>query len=165
VAEPPSEVSIPEPRLRPISQLTTAIKFDRPTEHITAPAVGRGAGSGGGPGSGTGSGGGVGTGQGTGVGSGTGPGSGGDGGSGFAPQSRQMLLPPDAPESIKGREFRVRFWIDERGRVTKVEVEPRIEDAGYRKKFMDKMYQFTFHPARRLDGTPVAAHYDVLITP
>ena len=97
------------------------------------------------------------------MGSGEGPGSGGDGGSGFAPQSRQMLLPPDAPQSIKGREFRVRFWIDERGRVTKVEVEPRIEDADYRKKFMDKMYQYTFRPARKLDGTPVAAHYDVSI--
>jgi hypothetical protein len=76
-----------------------------------------------------------------------------------------MLLPPDAPESVKGREFRVRFWIDERGRVTDVEVEPRIEDASYRKKFMDKMRQFTFHPARSLDGTPVAAHYDVVIIP
>jgi hypothetical protein len=76
-----------------------------------------------------------------------------------------MLLPPDAPGSIKGTEYRVRFWINERGRVTRVEVEPRIADAGYRKKFMDKMRQFTFHPARTADGTPVAAQYDVLITP
>jgi protein TonB len=157
------EVTIPEPQLRPISQASATIEFLQPTEHITAPAVGRGAGSGGGPGSGTGSGGGIGTGRGAGVGSGEGPGSGGEGGSGFAPQSRQMLLPPEAPQSMKGREFRVRFWIDERGRVTKVEVEPRIEDADYRKKFMDKMYQYTFRPARKLDGTPVAAHYDVSI--
>ena len=164
-AERAVEISIPEPQLRPIPQPTTTIKFAQPTEYITAPEVGRGTGSGGGPGSGTGSGGGVGTGRGAGVGGGEGPGSGGDGGSGFAPQSRQMLLPPDAPESIKGHEFRVRFWIDEHGRVTKVEVEPRIEDASYRKKFMDKMRQFTFHPARALDGTPVAAHYDVVIIP
>ena len=159
------EVTIPEPQLRQISAAETTLRFAQPAEHLTAPEVGRGAGSGGGPGSGTGTGGGVGTGQGTGVGSGEGPGSGGDGGSGFAPQSKQMLLPPDAPESIKGTEYRVRFWINERGRVTRVEVEPRIADAGYRKKFMDKMRQFTFHPARTADGTPVAAQYDVLITP
>lgn len=163
--EATEELAIPEPRLRQISQTATSINFVPPTEHLTAPEVGRGAGSGGGPGSGTGSGGGVGTGQGSGVGSGAGPGSGGDGGSGYGPQSRQMLLPPDAPESIKGQEFRVRFWIDENGRVTKVEVEPRIEDGGYRRKFLDKMYQFSFQPARKLDGTPVASHYDVLITP
>ncbi|UCD24869.1 MAG: hypothetical protein JSW51_02835 [Gemmatimonadota bacterium] len=165
VEEPRVEIAIPEPVLRDIPKEAPRITFAQPTEHLTAPEVGRGAGSGGGPGSGTGTGGGVGTGQGTGTGSGEGPGSGGDGGSGFAPQSRQMLLPPDAPESIKGTEFRVRFWINERGRVTKVEVDPPIKDADYRKKFMEKMRQFTFHPARKADGTPVAAHYDVLITP
>ena len=168
-AEVPEErttaISIPKPELREIPQEAPRIAFARPTEHLTAPEVGSGAGSGGGPGSGTGTGGGVGTGQGTGAGSGEGPGSGGDGGSGFAPQSRQMLLPPDAPESIKGTKYRVRFWINELGKVTKVEIEPRIADAKYRKKFMEKMRQFTFHPARSADGTPVAAHYDVLITP
>jgi len=160
-----TEILIPKPELREIPQEAPRITFVQPTEHLTAPEVGRGAGSGGGPGSGTGTGGGVGTGQGTGVGSGEGPGSGGDGGSGFAPQSRQMLLPPDAPESIKGTKYRVRFWINEHGKVTDVEVEPRITDSGYRKKFMEKMRQFTFHPARKADGTPVAAHYDVQITP
>jgi hypothetical protein len=164
-AERAVEIIIPEPKLRQISSRETTLRFVQPTERLTAPEAGRGAGSGGGPGSGTGTGGGVGTGAGAGVGSGEGTGSGGDGGSGFAPQSRQMLLPPDAPESIKGTEFRVRFWINERGKVTRVEVEPRITDAAYRKKFMEKMRQFTFHPARRADGTPVAAQYDVLITP
>ncbi len=160
------ELPIPKPQLRDIEKDSPEVKIARPTGHVViAPKVGVGDGSGGGPGSGTGAGGGTGTGQGSGIGSGEGPGTGGDGGAGYGPQSRQMLLPPDAPESIKGQEFRVRFFIDERGRVTKVDVEPRIRDSAYRKKFIEKMSQFTFHPARLPDGTPVASQYDVLITP
>jgi hypothetical protein len=160
------ELPIPKPQLKEIQKDAPEVKIAQPTGPVVvAPKTGTGDGSGGGPGSGTGVGGGTGTGEGTGIGSGQGPGTGGEGGAGYGPRSRQMLLPPDAPESIKGQEFRVRFWINERGKVTKVEVEPRITDSGYRKKFMEKMSQFTFHPARLQDGTPVASHYDVLITP
>jgi len=160
------ELPIPKPQLKEIQTDAPRVKIAQPTGPVVvAPKIGAGDGSGVGPGSGTGVGGGTGTGEGTGIGSGEGSGTGGEGGAGYGPQSRQMLLPPDAPESIKGQEFRVRFWINERGRVTKVEVEPRIRDSAYRKKFMEKMSQFTFHPARLPDGTPVASHYDVLITP
>jgi hypothetical protein len=61
-------------------------------------------------------------------------------------------------------EFRVLFSIDARGRVTRVEVEPRIPDSDYRKKFMDKMKQYVFAPARRADGTPVAAPFEAWIS-
>lgn len=160
------ELPIPKPRLKEIRKDAPKVKIAQPTGPVViASKIGVGDGSGGGPGSGTGSGGGTGTGEGAGTGSGQGPGTGGEGGAGYGPQSRQMLLPPDAPESIKGQEFRVRFWINERGKVTKVDVEPRIRDSDYRKRFMEKMSQFTFHPARLPDGTPVASHYDVLITP
>lgn len=160
------EVPIPRPELKDIPKEKLQVRITPPTGPVVAAVrPGRGAGSGGGEGAGTGSGGGVGTGRGTGIGSGRGPGTGGEGGVGFPPQSRQMLLPPDAPASIKGHEFRVRFWIDEQGRVTRIEVEPRIEDAGYRKKFRERMLQFRFYPARTGDGTPMAAHYDAWITP
>jgi len=163
---PAIELPIPRPELRAIPQETRQIRIAIPTGPVVpAQAIGRGPGSGGGTGAGTGSGGGVGSGHGTGVGSGTGAGTGGDRGGGFAPRSRQMLLPPDAPESIKGNEFKVRFWIDERGRVTRIEVEPRIADASYRREFHDRMRQFRFYPARDAEGNPIPSYYDAWITP
>jgi hypothetical protein len=74
------------------------------------------------------------------------------------------MPPADWPESVRGNEYRVLFWIDARGHVTRVEVEPRIPDSGYRKKFVDKMKQYVFAPARRVDGTPVAAPFEAWIS-
>jgi protein TonB len=148
------ELPIPRPALKEI-----------PGQVIPAQAIGRGPGTGGGDGAGTGSGGGVGSGQGTGVGSGAGPGTGGAGGDAYAPRSRQMLLPPEAPSSVKGQEFKVRFWIDERGRVTRIEVEPSIPDASYRREFRDRMRQFRFYPALDANGNPIASYFDAWITP
>ena len=163
---PAIELPIPRPTLRQIPQDSRRIRIAQPTGPVVpAAALGRGAGSGGGEGAGTGSGGGVGSGQGTGVGSGVGPGTGGQGGDGYGPRSRQMLLPPDAPPSVKGTEFKVRFWINERGRVTRIEVEPRIPDSSYRREFHDRMRQFRFYPARDASGRPVASYYDAWITP
>lgn len=163
---PAVELPMPRPTLRDIPPETRQVRIVRPSDLVVpAQAIGRGAGSGGGTGAGTGSGGGVGSGQGTGVGSGVGPGTGGQGGDSFGPQSRQMLLPPDAPPSVKGQEFRVRFWINERGRVTRIEVDPRIPDASYRREFHDRMRQFRFYPARDADGNPIQSHYDAWITP
>lgn len=161
------ELPIPQPSLRRIPTETRNITRVQPTGPVVqAEVIGRGPGSGGENGAGTGTGGGVGTGEGTGVGSGIGPGTGGQGGEGTAPRSRQMLLPPpDAPASVKGREFRVRFWINERGRVVRIEVEPRIPDASYRGEFRDRMRQFRFYPARDAEGTPVPSFYDAWITP
>lgn len=161
---PSVDLPIPRPELKEIPQETRQIRIARPTGPVVpAVAIGRGAGSGGGAGAGTGSGGGVGSGQGTGAGSGTGPGTGGDGGDGFGPRSQQLIMPPDAPESVKGTVFRVRFWINERGRVTRVEVQPRISDASYRREFRDRMRQFRFYPARDAEGNPIASYIDIEI--
>jgi len=160
------ELPIPRPSVREIPAEQPQIRIVRPTGPIVAAEyIGRAPGSGGDRGAGTGTGGGIGTGEGQGVGSGVGPGTGGEGGDGLAPRSRQMLLPPDAPSDVKGTEYRVRFWIDERGRVTDIDVDPPIRDPKYRKTFRDRMMQYRFYPARRADGTLVAAHYDVWITP
>lgn len=119
-----------------------------------APVGGMGVGSGAGPGTGSGSGGGVGTGTGTGAGSGRGPGSGG--GDVLPPTVRYTFLPPlPRPGSVQGRTYTVRFEVDANGHVTRVEVEPKIRDAAYRRRFVDVMYRFRFTPATQRDGTPV----------
>lgn len=122
-----------------------------------ARTIGAGAGIGGARGAGTGSGGGVGSGEGTGSGSGVGPRSGGEGGTVFPPEVRYTFLPPlPRPGSVQGHTYQVRFAVDEQGRVMDVEVEPRIGDGGYRKKFRETMFRFRFDPATLPDGTRVA---------
>jgi outer membrane biosynthesis protein TonB len=131
-----------------------------------AEAVGPGSGVGAGPGRGSGSGGGIGSGRGTGIGSGTGPGTGGDGGDVLAPEPRSVVYPYEqAPTSIKGREFRVHFWVDRRGRVKKVEVSPRIDDRVFLKKLLDRMQQWVFYPARTIDGRAVEGELIVTYVP
>jgi protein TonB len=130
-----------------------------------AQAIGQGPGTGGGVGAGSGSGGGIGSGQGTGTGSGVGPGAGGgEGGSVLPPEPKFIIVPADRPGSVRGKEFAVHFWVDRRGKVTKVEVDPQIADATYRRKFLEQMYQFQFTPARTLDGQPVDGHVIIPMT-
>lgn len=119
----------------------------------------------GGAGGGSGRGGGLGAAMGTAVGSGTGHRAGGGGDEVFPPQARYSILPPlPKPVSVRGKSFRVRFWVDPAGRVTKVDVSPPIPDAEYRKRFVQLMYEYTFSPAMRPDGTPVAGETVLTIT-
>ena len=116
---------------------------------------GPGTGTGLGPGTGSGSGGGVGSGQGTGTGSGVGPGSGG-GVAVIAPEPRAVVYPyEDPPESVTGRQFSIHFWVDSRGLVTKVEIQPEISDRLFREKLYERMYSWTFYPALTAEGRPV----------
>ncbi len=116
---------------------------------------GPGVGTGLGPGAGSGSGGGVGSGLGTGTGSGVGPGSGG-GVAVIAPEPRAVVYPyEDPPASIRGRQFTVHFWVDARGQVTKVEIQPEIQDKGFRDRLYERMYSWTFYPALTAEGRPV----------
>lgn len=116
-------------------------------------------------GAGPGRGGGAGGGTGPGLGRGSGPGTGGSGGEVFPPQARYSILPPlPRPSSVRGKTFRVHFWVDATGRVTRVDVSPPIPDGEYRKQFVQLMYQYTFAPALRPDGTPVAGETILTIT-
>jgi hypothetical protein len=100
-----------------------------------------------------------------GPGRGSGPGTGGSGGEVFPPQARYSILPPlPRPSSVRGKTFRVHFWVDVAGRVTRVDVSPPIPDGEYRKQFVQLMYQYTFAPALRPDGTPVAGETVLTIT-
>lgn len=95
---------------------------------------------------------------------GTGAGPGG-GNEVFPPQARYSILPPlPAPASVRGKSFRVHFWVNPAGQVTRVQVRPPIPDAEYRELFMQHMYQYRFAPAIRPDGTPVAGETVLVIT-
>jgi hypothetical protein len=162
----PIELQLPTPHLMPA--LETESRLGEPV--LTGPVVpalriGQGAGSGGGPGAGSGSGGGVGSGVGSGIGSGEGSGTGGEGGSVLPPQLDLMIVPPtDRPRSVRGRTYEVRFWVDAAGVVTRVEVDPDIEDREYRRRFLEQMRRYKFRPARTLDGEAVNGHFVAQIT-
>jgi protein TonB len=159
------ELALPQPDVTTVAfEQQQLVLLEVPGPVIEAPRIGSGAGTGGGQGQGSGSGGGVGSGQGTGVGSGAGPGTGGEGGSVLPPEPKFIIVPADRPKSVRGMEFAVHFWVNRLGKVTRVEVDPRIEDASYRKKFLEQMYQFQFAPARTLDGRPVDGHIIIPIT-
>ena len=106
------------------------------------PGVGGGEGAGAGPGAG-----------------GAGPGTGDEGGYIFDAAPRTAILPPLAkvPGSVAGRTYRVRFWVAADGRVTRVEVEPPIAEAAYRRELQRRMLAYQFYPARTRDGRNVAS--------
>ncbi len=127
-------------------------------------AAGEGPGTGGGPGTGPGSGGGIGSGIGTGIGSDVGPGTGG--GQAYAAEPRAITYPvDDPPASIRGREFFLHFWVDARGRVTRVEIEPPIADVAYRKKLLEHVSQWIFYPARTQTGRQIEGELRVPYRP
>jgi protein TonB len=164
------EITLPKPTVTPAQETPILPKPELtireasipvatvPTPAVSAvqPTLGPGSGTGVGPGQGAGSGGGSGTGRGAGTGSGVGPGTGGDGTVAYAPEPRAIIYPfEEPPASVKGRIFQIRFWVDRRGRVVKVEIEPKVEDAGFRKKLLERVESWTFYPARTIEGRPV----------
>ncbi len=149
VVPPPEAVTLP---VRPA---------DTPLPEVVATLGGTDAGTGAAAGSGGGAGGGVGGG----LGRDSGVGAGGEGGDIFPPRPKYTILPPlPQPGSVRGKTFRVHFWVNAEGRVTRVKVEPEIKDAAYRQQFLDLMREYGFEPARRQDGTRVAGEIDYTIT-
>ncbi len=165
--EDPLVIRIPRPEIKQIVRPKTRLKIVRPTGPILkAVKVGRGKGTSGGVGSVAGSGGGKGTGVGTGAGHNRGPGTGGKGGAVLAPEPRAVIYPTDGPpQSLRGSVLKIHFWVDMRGKVTKVEIKPKIKDKTYRKALLDRMYQWTFYPARTADGSPVKGELEITHTP
>ncbi len=167
IPAPPRELHLPVPEVKEITKNVPRVMQDLPKNIRPiqlARTVVAGAGIGGGLGAETVSGGGIGSGEGTGIGSEVGPGSGGDGVV-FPPTVRYTFLPPlPRPSSVQGQTFLVRFAVDAQGRVADVEVEPRIPDGGYRKKFVDTMLRFRFKPAHLRDGTNVAGATGLVFT-
>jgi outer membrane biosynthesis protein TonB len=153
---PNSTVAVPEPVMPVVARMAA----DNPQ------VIGPGTGTGAGRGVGSGTGGGQGTGRGPGIGSGTGPGSGGDGTAYYAPEPRAIIYPfEDPPTSVRGREFLIRFWVNSRGRVDKVEIQPEIKDRAFRAKLLERVTSWTFYAARTREGRPVNGRYEITYAP
>jgi hypothetical protein len=108
---------------------------------------------------------GPGAGPGRGSGSAEGPGTGGERDYIVIASPRTMILPPQAPGSVAGHTYRVRFWVGADGRVTRVEVDPLIADDAYRREFLRRMLAYQFVPAQTRDGRNVASVYTVTLRP
>jgi hypothetical protein len=164
----PQASAVIVPTVAPPPPVTKPVKLalSPPTVSITLPAaVGTGDGTTGGPGQGPGSAGGTGTGSGTGTGADAGPGSGGGANDIFGPTP---LLVPNVPQGAPPEEktkHEVRFWIRADGRVTRIEVSPPIRDSGYRRVFMETMWNFVFSPAKSRDGRPIDYVYSIVVYP
>ena len=157
---------LPKPEVRLAEAAIPMAAVPTPAVSNAQPSLGPGSGTGVGPGQGSGTGGGTGTGVGPGVGSGIGPGTGGDGTVAFAPEPRAIIYPFEAPPpSVKGQVFQIHFWVDRRGKVVKVEIEPRVEDAAFRKLLLARVESWTFYPARTSEGRPVNGELIVTYKP
>ncbi len=77
--------------------------------------------------------------------------------------ARVIFSGPRRPEERKKHE--VRFWIRADGRVTRIEVSPPIRDSGYRRVFMETMWNFVFSPAKTRDGRPIDYVYGIVVYP
>ncbi|MFQ5702429.1 MAG: energy transducer TonB [Gemmatimonadales bacterium] len=165
--EDPLVFKIPKPQIKQIVRPVTKLKIIRPHGPILkAVKVGRGKGTSGGVGQVAGRGGGKGTGVGTGTGSNMGPGTGGKGGAVLAPEPRAVIYPTGDPApDVRGQVLKIHFWVDARGKVTKVRVKPKVKDKAYRKQLLERMYQWTFYPARTADGSPVKGELEITYTP
>ena len=165
-ALPPAPV-VTVPTVAPV---TERVKIDMPAPTLVvmrppAAVVGTGDGTTGGPGQGPGSAGGTGTGSGIGTGADAGPGSGDSASDIFGPTPRLVpTIPAGAPPEER-KKHEVRFWIRADGRVTRIEVSPPIRDSGYRRVFMDTMWNFVFSPAKTRDGRPIDYVYSIVVYP
>jgi hypothetical protein len=95
-----------------------------------------------------------------------GPGTGGEGDYIVIASPRTLILPPQAPGSVAGHTYRVRFWVGADGRVTRVDVDPPIADEAYRREFLKRMLAYQFVPAQtKRDRRNVASVYTVTLQP
>jgi hypothetical protein len=153
-AVPPSPVQTPP---QPVDTVTVALQARAPAANTgTGPGASGGTGGGAGPG----------VGPGTGTGAGNQPGTGGgEGGTSRPPELRDLAFPFDTPpKELRGASLNVTFWVRVDGRVERYEVDPRILDQDYARKFDEVIRAFRFTPARAADGSRIAGTTTVTFT-
>ncbi len=153
-AVPPLPV---QPPPQPVDTVPVALQPRATTGDAgTGPGATGGAGGGAGPG----------VGPGTGPGAGTQPGTGGGGGgTSSPPELRDLAFPFDTPpKELRGASLNVTFWVRVDGRVERYEVDPRIMDQDYARKFDEVIRAFRFTPARAADGSRIAGTTTVTFT-
>ncbi|MBX6332428.1 MAG: energy transducer TonB [Gemmatimonadaceae bacterium] len=67
------------------------------------------------------------------------------------------------PKRVQGRTLELRFTIDEHGKIVKVEFESS-GDSGYDRQLRERLSEYRFRPAHRMDGTPVPSVYVTQLT-
>jgi len=156
---------LPSVRQIPLPERKVSVRWPSGTvEAVTA--LGSDRGTGGGAGRGPGSGGGIGTGLGSGTGSHVGPGTGGNQAYVYAPEPRSIMYPIVAvPDGMRGQELTIHFWVDARGRVTRIEVDPPIRDRTYRDALHETLLGWTFYSARTASGAPVPGELEITHKP
>jgi periplasmic protein TonB len=159
-----SELEPRRPEVEPVSPMASAAPAVGIASPIASIGGGIGGGRGGAGGTGPGSGGGVGTGIGPGRGSSTGMGTGGGEGTVY-PATPDFLVMPALPVPVKvrGKTIELRFTLDERGKILKVEFEP-TGDGSYDRQLRTRLAEFRFRPAHKMDGTPVPSVYVTRLT-
>jgi periplasmic protein TonB len=161
-----------EPEPVPVAEPIAVAAVDTlPAQKTPAPAPptggtgtgeGTGTGTGTGPGTGPGSGGGTGGGSGGGIGSGVGPGTGS--GKVIAPSPEVLLIPPQAPGSVRGKTVVVRLAVDSLGSVKDAEIIPSTGDRKYDSALKRVALGWKFRAARDPANRPVAVLFDVTFT-
>jgi TonB family protein len=175
VVPTPEDVVLPQTPPPPVTQPELPQECPAPTPTPPAPTPagngGAGAGDGGGqgagagPGEGPGSGGGTGGGNGGGIGSGNGPGTGGGNGTIVPPSTDLILLPPQKPSGMRTQEVTIRFYVNRRGKVTRVDVLNSTGNRRYDDELRRRMAEYEFTPARDTrTGEAVDAATDITIT-
>lgn len=157
VVTPPPKLEVkatPQPEAPKLDLKVDSLRAELP---VGVAGTGGGTGNDGTNGTGPGSGGGVGSGVGTGNGSGTGPGTGGGVGSLHDPEATFLPLPPSPiPAKLKGQAITLRFLVNERGEVLKLEFDD-TGDGSYNRRIREQFNAVRFRPAVKPDGTPVVA--------
>jgi hypothetical protein len=164
---PPKQVELhPVPEAVPPLPVPTPAKPVDTVPVAMQPQVSPGnGGAGPGIGGGTGGGAGPGVGGGTGAGAGDQSGGGGEGGISRPPELRDLAFPFDTPpKDLRGASLNVTFWVRVDGRVERYEVDPRIMDQDYARKFDEVIRAFRFTPARAADGSRIAGTTTVTFT-
>jgi hypothetical protein len=69
------------------------------------------------------------------------------------------------PDELRGTAIKVHFWVDARGRVTRVEFDPPISDGAYRDALREMLLGWVFYPARTASGAPVAGEMEIVHRP
>jgi TonB family protein len=79
-----------------------------------------------------------------------GPGDGGGEGRIRAPTTDFLLIPPDAPRNLRGRQIKLAVDIDERGNVTDARVVTSSGDRRYDGQVVRRAKEWKFNPAREV---------------
>lgn len=76
-----------------------------------------------------------------------------------------MILPPlEFPKVMRGRTVSVTFWVQDDGRVERIEVTPEIPDRKFSEKFEEVMRNYRFRPGRSAKGAVIAGTTTIRVT-